>query len=507
MTENENPRTGKTFLGVSVAIFFAKVLGFCRDIVFALFFGTGQLADLFQTIFSFPNLLFSSIGTALSSVNIPDLTYFVNQRSREERNQYLASLLALVSLLAAVISLLGIVLAPAIAKLLVENPGPGIEHLAVVLTRIMMPTLLFVSLTYLATGVLQVHSRFLLSAIISIPFNILIIAGLCWKGRDVVFIGYITTIGWLLQFLIQIPALIKEKYSLRIRLNFNNPFIRNTFSNMLPILIGNSLLQVSLILDRTSALHLSEGSAAALSFGSNLFVTITSVFIVGMTTVVFPRLSRHCLEGEYGAIRTLLGQALKMLLFILLPYLLLVICYHRDIIALVYQRGAFDSKSTLLTSMAFLFYSFAVLGYVCQEIFNRVFYALKRFWVPMTASLICLALNYIFDYFFSRKTGIAGLSLSTSASLLLYGVIMTVMTIRQVGNFLNRDLIAYLLKLLLPSAGLLSVVWLFHLTGSASRVYGFLLPLLLSSLVYLGIAHLCGLSKVFFTREASQVNG
>lgn len=505
MTENQNPRTGKTFLGVSLTIFFAKLLGFCRDIVFAKFFGTGGLADLFQAVFSFPNLLFSSIGTALSSVNIPDLTYFVNQRSREERNQYLTNLFVQVSLLAAVISLLGIVFAPFIGRLIAHDLGPDADRLAIMLTRIMMPTLLFVSLTYLATGVLQVHSHFQLTAAISVPFNILIIAGLFWKGSDVVFVGYLTTIGWFLQFLIQVPVLIKEKYSLRsFKLNFRDSFTRNLFRNMVPILIGNSLLQVSLILDRTMAIRLSEGTTAALSYGSNLFVTITSVFIVGMTTVVFPRLSQYCLAADYDSVRDLLGQIFKMLLFILVPYLLLVICYRQEIITLVYQRGAFDSRSTAMTSMAFLLYSFSVLGYLCQEVYNRVFYAMKNFKVPMAASLICLVLKFAFDYLFFRQTGIVGLSLSTALALLLYGILMTFMLSRKIGNFINRDLIWYLLRLMLPSAGLCGVVVVFQRFYPTSSAYGFLIPLIVSGVIYLVISHLCGLSKVFFAREASR---
>lgn len=505
MTENEKSRTGRTFLGVSMTIFFAKLLGFCRDIVFAKFFGTGGLADLFQAVFSFPNLLFSSIGTALSAVNIPDLTYFNSQCSREERNQYLSNLLVQVSLFAGIISLLGIVFAPFIGRLIAQDLGPDADRLAITLTRIMMPTLLFVSLTYLTTGVLQVHSHFQLTAAISVPFNILIIAGLFWKGSDVVFVGYLTTIGWFLQFFIQVPILVKEKYSLRrFKLNLRDTFTRNLFRNMVPILIGNSLLQVSLIMDRNVAMRLSEGTTAALSYGSNLFVTITSVFIVGMTTVVFPRLSQYCLEADYASVRNLLGQIFRMLLFILVPYLLLVICYRQEIITLIYQRGAFDSRSTAMTSMAFLLYSFAVLGYLCQEVFNRVFYAMKNFRVPMTASLICLTLKFVFDYFFYRQTGIIGLSLSTSLALLLYGIIMTIMLSREIGSFIDRELSSYLLRLLLPSAGLCGVVVVFQRFYQTTSVFGFLIPLMISGVIYLVIAHFCGLSKVFFAREASR---
>ena len=80
-----------------------------------------------------------------------------------------------------------------------------------------------------------------------------------------------------------------------------------------------------------------------------------------------------------------------MLLFILLPYLIAAIAYHQEIISLIYERGAFTDQSTLTTSLSFMCYSFAVFGYACQELFNRVYYALKNFHIPMRASLVCFS--------------------------------------------------------------------------------------------------------------------
>lgn len=481
-------QTGKTFVGVSAVIFLSKLLGFARDIVFASIFGTTILTDLFQLIFSFPGYLFSSIGTALSSVNIPDLTFFLNNRSRDERNRYLSNLFAQITLWATLLCLLGIIFAPTLTGLIAPGLSGEMVSLAVLLTRIMIPTLLLVSLSYVAAGVLQVHGYFLLSSSISIPFNLLVIAALLWRGEDIILLGYVTTIGWLLQFLIQIPVLIKEKYRFFWRIDFGDPYTVSMFKQLGPILLGNSLLQLCLIIDRSFATHLEPGITSALAFGSNLFVTVTSIFIVAMSTVVFPRLSQYCLDGDKEKIRALLGNIFKILLFILLPYLVLVIFYNRELIALVYQRGAFTDRSTAITAMAFLGYSLAVAGYACQEIFNRVYYALKRFIVPMRTSLICLALKVVLDLFLFRSAGIVGISVSTSACLLLYAIILAVLLHRELGAFLDRKLCVFALQLMLPVAGMVLVIMggrFLHLDGRST----FLLPLLLSGAVYLGISY------------------
>ncbi len=486
--DNGAQKTGKTFIGVSIVIFISKIIGFARDIVFASIFGTTIRADLYQIVFSYPGYLFSSIGTALSSFNIPNLTYFINNRPIQERNEYLSNLFAQITLWGTLLSLVGIVFAPVLTNLIAPGLSEDVVGLAVLLTRIMIPTLLFVSLTYLAAGVLQVHGHFLLSASISIPFNLLIIGGLLIKGEDLILLGYLTTLGWLLQLLVQLPVIIKERYRFFPRINFKNEHTMLLFKGLVPILLGNSLLQLCLIIDRTFAFNLEEGTTTALTFGGNLFVTVTSIFIVAMSTVVFPRLAQYCLDGDHEQVRTLLKTIFKTLLFILLPYLILVIFYNREIISLVYERGAFTDKSTTMTALAFLGYSFAVAGYACQEIFNRVYYALKKFYIPARVSLLCLGLKLLLDLMLYKTVGIIGISLSTAVCLLIYAIIVGTLLYREIGSFLGMDLLKFFSQLALPVAGMIGVVLggnYLHLNGRIT----FLLPLLMSGLVYLVISY------------------
>jgi putative peptidoglycan lipid II flippase len=499
--DKEGTRTGKTFVGVTLMIFISKVLGFARDIVFASIFGTTVLTDLFQVIFSLPSLFFSSIGNALSFVNIPDLTYYLQHGTREERNQYLSNLFAQITLGATLICLLGIVFAPALTRLIAPGLQGDASSLALLLTRIMIPTLLFVTLTYITTGVLQVHGYFLLSAAISIPFNFLIIVSLLMKGQDIIFLGYVTTLGWLLQFLIQLPVLLKEKYQFSFKLDWHNEHTLNMFKQLLPILLGNSLLQLCLIMDRSFGTHLNVGTAAALGFGSNLFITITGVFIIALSTVIFPRLSQYCLDTNYRLVRSIVRYGFKILAFILIPYLILVAAYSQDIITLVYQRGAFTAASTQLTTTAFLCYSFAVVGYACQEVFNRVFYALKRFQPPMYASLGCLLLHFILNLLFFRQTGIAGLALSTAFCLLTYALIMGVIIYRIIGPFLGQQFWHFLLHLSLPIGGMLASILACRQFLRGGLLISFLLPLAASGLVYLLFAWWGGLRKELIMKE------
>ncbi|MCL2709016.1 MAG: murein biosynthesis integral membrane protein MurJ, partial [Defluviitaleaceae bacterium] len=460
--------TGRNFVTVSAAIFFSKALGFFRDILFASRLGTTALTDAYQTIFGLPSLLFTSIGNAFSAVNIPDLIGLMKNGTEKERKDYTSNLFAQVTLFFGLLSLTGIVFAPLVANLLAPGLSGQAAALAGTLCRIMMVCLLFVNLAYLSAGILQSHGFFLLSALISIPFNLLIILSLYVRGDDIAFIGYMTTAGWFLQFFIQYPRLRRLGYKILGRISPKSAQMKNLYKNLVPILLGNSVLQVCLLVDRRFGTLLSEGTSSALAYGSNLFLTITSVFVVAMSVVVFPRLSRYCMEKDFVRLRELIGTIFQILLFILLPYLLLIAFYHREIIAMVYQRGAFDESSTQMTAASFLYYSFVSIGYACQEIFNRVFYAFKKYRVPMAASLACIVLNAALNAFFYKNYGITGISLTTALCMMLYALVLFFFLRREIGPGVGLPLAFGFIRALPPLAALLAVVLLgkAYLSGS-----------------------------------------
>ena len=179
----------------------------------------------------------------------------------------------------------------------------------------------------MSTAYLQVHGYFLRSAAISIPFNIIIILALYLRGDDIILFSYVTTIGWLLQFLIQLPVLRREQYPFPRILGKTYEVVA-TLQKLVPVLLGNSLLQLCLIMDRSFfGTQLGEGSAAALSFGGNLFVTISSVFIVACPRVFPPYPA--CLDNNAG-VQVNAAIVFKILLLILGAYLILLITYNQE---------------------------------------------------------------------------------------------------------------------------------------------------------------------------------
>lgn len=488
------------FTGVTVFILLSKLLGFVRNIYVASSIGTSTTADIYNQVFRFVPL-FMSVGMALSLVNIPNLTYYLSNRSEDERGKYVSNLFAQIFLFGMLISIAGIVSAPVVARLIL----PGLEQewasVSVMLTRIMFPAFLFVNLAYITAGTLQVHKHFIMSSIISIPFNIIIIISvLVWKG-NIVALGYATTIGWMLQFMVQLPTLMKEKYKFNFNINMKNEHIKAMYRQLIPIMLANSVFSLCMLVNNGFASKLDEGTVSALTFGSDLFTIIASTFIVAMSTVTFPDLSKYCMEKDYDKVKKLVAYMFKILLFILMPYLIVVIFYNYDIIKLVYERGEFTQRSTGMASAAFLIYSFCIAGYVSMEIFNRLYYALKKYRIPMIVSIISVCMNYGLVFAAYGFLGIQGVAGATAITFIIYAVIMNILVQKEIGSFLDRDFAKYVVKAGIPAAAMTAVFSVFKLLNFTGIVMGFFLPVVVGGLIYLAVSYVTGALKETILRR------
>jgi putative peptidoglycan lipid II flippase len=455
----------KNFAVVGSLILFAKGFGFLREILIAGELGTSVEADIYLQTFAIATLIFTAFGMAISHINIPHMTLLILKKDKIERNNYINILFSSFFITTLSIAIILAIFSPIIVKIILPALGDKDKILANRVFLIMLPTLIFISLTYISTSILQAHKRFFITTIIGIPFNLLIISYLLVTDTKVELLGIMTTLGWLLQFLIQIPFLIKEEYRLKPVLKRDSN-IKGIFKRLMPIVIANAVIQLCLIIDQTFANNLGEGLTSALRYGSNLFITITTIFIFAISTVSFPDLSGYHIKKDNDKIRETLAYILKIILIIGLPYLIIVVFFNKEIIRIIYMRGEFDLLSVERTSFGFLAYSFLIIGYVVQEVFTRLFYSMKQYKYPFYLGFGCIILNLILTAVVSKKYGIHGIVLTTVFVMTLYAISMTISVIKKVGNFINRDLVFYLMKLLLCGIIMSIVIFIFKANKS-----------------------------------------
>ena len=502
-------KTVKTAGFMIVAILLAKFMGMYRDILFAALYGTNDAAIAYQTASRIPLLFFDiALGSAISSSFIPVFNEYLSRGEREKATEFSNSFLNIIFLITAMICAVGVAFRGPIVGLLGSGLADNVKMLSSQLVAIMFPSMIFTALAYSLTGVLQSYGEFNAPAAISLVSNgIMVVYLLIAKDTLGIYgVSVAMLIAWAFQLIVLIPSLIKKKYNYRPKINFKNEGLKKALLLAIPILISSWVQPINTMVNMFLASFLNGGQAvSALDYANKLYIIFVGVITYAISNLIFPSISRLAAEkNKKQEFTEVLKTAIGSVLFILLPIMLVFVLKRTEIVRLVYERGAFGSEQTLLTSTALLWYSFGMLGYGLQEMLNKAFYAEQNGKIPMRVSVVGIVLNIALSFIFVRilNTGIAGLPAAASVASIFMSAVLAILLSRKYKIF-DRQFIVNLSKI--AGAGIVMAFVMFLSSGFLfsdnfiGRFLSLAVPSAIGVIVYVII---CFILK---TKEASMV--
>lgn len=359
------------------------------------------------------------------------------------------------------------------------------------LVKILFPTIIFTGLAYCFVGVLQSLGEFYVPAIISLVSNGLLLMYLIFAGDKfgVHGVAIAMLVAWLSQVVVQIPSLIKYKYTYRFNLNFKNDGIKKVCLLALPIIVSTWVQPINTMVNIRLASSMAGGSAVtALDFANKLYIILVGVFTFAITNLIFPSLSRAVAKGDKAEFSALMQNALKYVMFIITPIMAGFLLISTPIIRLFYERGAFGADSTYLTSTALFFYSIGMLGYGVQEICNKGFYAMHNGKTPMVVSMLGIVLNIVLSLVFVKVFDMGHWALALCASIAsnVIGISMLFILNKKAGNILNKDIAVYFIKILISVLLMSIAVWFVNIktAHNTSKVLAVAVPACVGAVVY-----------------------
>ncbi len=495
-----------TYILVVMGILLAKAGGFLRDAVFASSFGTNAEADIYLSIFGVASLIFTAIGSALSTLVIKNVNKSVYSQG-DAQKYYAAHFIRQISLIIIAITAVLYIFAKPIVHLLLPALDEAGAQTAQTIMYIMLPSFLFISVAYMMSGLLQNRRVFFTPSVMSLPYNIIVICALLLGVRDIVAISMITTFGWFLHIVILLPDFYRKGYgffvcdkSVEKGSGFDNT--KETFF----IFISGLMFQLCFMIDKVFASY-DSGMASTLSYASNLFITVSGVFVVAMSSVVFPAISQNFEHGEMDYVRELLRYIIKLMLSIFAFYLVAVVFFGEDIIRIIYERGAFTPESTKRVGEAFVIYSFGIFGYLAQNILNKIFYLAGRYKLTVLGAIGVVCLKLIVDIFMPNGLG-ANFTAATSTVLLtVYAVFIAIKLKDIIGEYLTGELGMTVLKI--AFSALCSAITAFAVgnilpQNIQNSYFGFSVPLTAALAVYAAIMLVTGVLKDLFATPLSK---
>jgi putative peptidoglycan lipid II flippase len=290
-----------------------------------------------------------------------------------------------------------------------------------------------------------------------------------------------------------LPSLLKEKYKLWAN---TNDYISLKVVKPLDIVfifVSNIVFQLLFIIDKSSV-SANKELISVIQYSSTLFITVSSIFIVAMSAVFFPSITKAIGEKDEMRLGNLVKYALTFMFAIFIPFLVIVCLYNKDIISLLYGRGKFDTNAVNMVSTAFLVYSFCIFGYITQELVFKIFYAKEKFKLTVFSSIALVVLNVILNAIF--KNNFIGIIASTAGICLVFAGFMFYCLSKEIKNIFTKKFIKNIFAVLIGSSSFVVMFFLVKFYFNFQNKFMFLIPIVLGCIIYLCVLHYSGILKI-----------
>ena len=407
-----------SLISVSMMTLLSRIIGFLRDVLIARYFGVSEATDAFNVAFKLPNFLRRIFAEgAFSQAFVPILSEYKNNKTQQETNQFIASVMGMLLLILLVIVIIGIIFASYI--IIITSPGfisNGYKfNLTVSLLRITFPYILFISLTSLVGGVLNTWGVFAIPSFTPSILNVTFIIFIVYFNQSfhpsVLCLGWAVFVGGLLQLVFQIPFYKKLGFQLTPIFDFKNKNVLRVIKLMGPAIFAVSISQISMIINTIYASFLPTGSVSWMYYADRLMEFPTGVLGVGLGTILLPSLSKHSASNEEEFSKTL-DWGIRLCLILALPATVGIAIISKLLITTLFMHGKFSLLDVVMTQKALVAYSIGLIGLILVKVLGPGFYANKDIKTPVKVAIFVLICTQIMNLLFIGVLKHAGLALS-----------------------------------------------------------------------------------------------
>lgn len=426
----ERQRSTPAFL-VASGIFLSRVAGLVRDRVFAHFFGNSDSADAFRAAFRIPNFLQNLFGEGVLSASfIPVYANLLAREAKEEAGRVAGAIASLLVLLTSLLVLIGVVITPWLIAVIAPGFSGDKRELTIVLVRILFPGAGLLVFSAWCLGILNSHRKFFISYVAPVIWNAAIIATLILFGRHAsqpelaVKVAWGSVVGSGLQFLVQLPLVLRLIPHLNFALALGTESVRTVVRNFVPVFISRGVVQISAYIDSLIASFLPTGAVAALAYAQTIYTLPVSLFGMSVSAAELPAMSSALgSEEEIGAqLRERLARGARQISFLVIPSVMAFLVLGDVVAAAIYQSGRFTHDDAIYVWGVLAGSTVGLLASTLGRLYASAFYALRDTKTPLKFASLRVLLTLILGYFsalplprmmhIDPRWGVAGLTAS-----------------------------------------------------------------------------------------------
>ena len=408
----------------------SRISGYFRDILIAMFLGSGVIADAFFVAFRIPNTFRRIFGEG--SFNAAFVPSYAKEliKSKKNSENFANKVFSLLTF-----SLLGLViLIELFMPLFVSLIAPGFKSdpekfiLATDLTRITFPFILFISLASFFSAILNSHNKFAAASAAPIILNIvLIITLLCAKYLNdylVIYMSYGVSIAGLIQMIFLILTLKKiYKPQFKVNLSIDNK-TKSFFKKLLPSIFSSGVTQINILIGTIIA-SFQAGAVSYLYYADRIYQINLAIAGIAIGTVVLPKLSSYIGQKKLKDIDLIQNKSLELSLFLSMPAMAGLLIASEEIVSSLFGYGSFNQEGVENSAKALFYFALGLPAFSLIKILSNFVFARDNTKIPFYFSLISVFINASISIYYFRDFGFIVIPIATTISswinaLLLY---------------------------------------------------------------------------------------
>ena len=399
----------------------SRILGYLRDILIAIFLGTGVLADAFFIAFRIPNTfrrLFSE-GT-FNAAFVPSYASEI-VKGKKQSNKFANNIFNLLFLGLLFLVLIVQIFMPAFVSIIAPGFVENVEkmELAISLTRITFPFLLFVCLASFFSAILNSHNKFAAASAAPIILNIILIGVLLFSkllGDNLVFyLSYGVSFAGFLQ-LVFLYKFVRKFYSLKLDFKIKtNSKIKVFFKKLLPSIFASGVTQINILVGTIIA-SFQASAVSYLYYADRIYQINLAIAGIAIGVVVLPQLSKYIQTKKKSKIHLIQNKALELSLFLTLPASAALLIASEEIISALFGYGSFDQVSVLNSGKALYYFALGLPAFSLIKVFSSFFFANQDTKIPFYISLFSVLINIVISISYFNEIGFIIIPIATTIS-------------------------------------------------------------------------------------------
>jgi len=399
----------------------SRLTGYLRDILIAIFLGAGPIADAFFVAFRFPNTfrrLFSE-GT-FNAAFVPSYSSELN-KSKKSAELFANSIFNILFLSLLIIVFIIEIFMPLFVALIAPGFKENSEKLeiAINLTRITFPFLLFVSLSSFFSAILNSHNKFAAASATPIVLNIILIFVLLFgkylSDELPYYLSYSVSVAGLLQ-LVFLIFFVKKYFVPKISFKFkNNKKIKLFFKKLFPSIFSSGVTQINILVGTIIA-SFQANAVSYLYYADRIYQINLAIAGIAIGTVLLPSLSKYINTKNNTKIDFIQNKSLELSLFLSLPATAALLIASKEITSALFGYGSFDINSVINSADALFYFAFGLPAFALIKVFSSFLFARHNTKTPFYFSILSVLLNIFISVYFFSKIGFIIIPIATTIS-------------------------------------------------------------------------------------------